>query len=366
MKTIMIFIFLCMGALLFFGSCSNSISPTGDTLPPIKTFDNCPPPEMLPNGQGAKNVPKYIHIEQKRSFDGSKIAYTISENRIGVADVKTGEIQVFNPNTMMPSGFRFNGCFGLCWCPYDNNKLALNFVTGFDTVIDGNKRSFYGQNLFILSIKENRLSRVNLPNVGFAGPNEFEVYDWVKGSTPSADSILLACGYGQNLFIGIFVLQTNTLVHLSEIENLIQSSAFPAVFSFSPDRKHFLIFKEGGPVYADDILLPLDDTYDILEYISWSPDSKKLVLTGYFNKGEGHVGVIDMDKWFRERPSVLPIQKIDFRKRFCMYNLSSYTTIDAEFLTNTTLAVSMHHDGDMISPLWEITTDGRLLRQLTR
>jgi hypothetical protein len=40
--------------------------------------------------------------------------------------------------------------------------------------------------------------------------------------------------------------------------------------------------------------------------------------------------------------------------------------LKAEFTSNTTLAVNMHHDGDMFQTLWEITTDGRLLRQLTK
>jgi hypothetical protein len=74
--------------------------------------------------------------------------------------------------------------------------------------------------------------------------------------------------------------------------------------------------------------------------------------------------MIDVEKWLRERRTFVPLEKIDFQKRFCMYNFGG-GTIDAEFITNTTLAVSNHHDSDVLCPLWEITTDRRLLRQIT-
>jgi len=53
---------------------------------------------------------------------------------------------------------------------------------------------------------------------------------------------------------------------------------------------------------------------------------------------------------------------INLRKLFCKY---TYLGLYAEFLSNSSLILSMHNDGDAIAPLYEISLDGKIIRQIT-
>ena len=57
-----------------------------------------------------------------------------------------------------------------------------------------------------------------------------------------------------------------------------------------------------------------------------------------------------------------PISMINFQHSFCTY---SFWGIWPEFITDSTIAVSMHKDGAEYSQLYEITIDGNMVRQLT-
>lgn len=359
MRTICISVFT--GVLLLLGSCADEVAPTIDPLPKIDTID-CPPPELLPEDSFGtrfpKNIPQFVYRQQRRSADGTKIACLLFDEGLKVTDIKTGNEQLFKFGEMIPDSIGFGGCFGMCWCPYDNNKLAVNCITGIDGA--------FGSNLFILSIRERTLTFINLPLTLKSGASDMNIFGWMKGSTPNSDSLLLRYWSENSGSVrGIVVLQEKKIVPILEFTGFIEKIGLPSFFLFSPDRKHYIGVKDEG-IFIDGVLLTLEDTLDQIDYISWSPDSKKIAITGFFRHSYGRVGVVDVSKWLEGNQSILPIQKINFKERFCMYNLYSDGKSDAEFLTNTTLAVSMHHDGDMISPLWEITTDGRLLRQLTK
>jgi hypothetical protein len=370
MKYTLISFLLFISALFFIGSCSDGVSPTdGTTLPKIDTFD-CPLPKVLQGGTGGyANPPSILHHLQRRSADGSKIAYLVYAHSIRVLDIKTGTEQEFKLSKMLPPEIRFSGCFDICWCPYDNAKLAFTGVTYIGGV--------FAENLFILSTKQSTIDIIDLPFAStFGVEGGIWINGWLNGSTPASDSIFLNYGSGSSTIKpysirGIVVLQEKKIVLIPQVDKLLKEIRY-ADFLYSADKKHLAALKPSGGtpyfagVYIDGERLPLSDTINLINYASWSPDGKKLAVSVELYRGQDQVIIIDVDKWLRERPAILQVEKIDYRKRFCMYMLSGEGTTDAEFLTNTTLAVSMHHDGDMISPLWEITTDGRLLRQLTK
>jgi len=369
MKNIFLLITLIIG-LLFFGACGDGIAPIcGDTLPKIDTLD-CPYPEYLPAGQGPKNRPAKSHKLQRLSPDGTKIAYVVNENIIKIITLKSGAVETYIPKNMMSPNVLFNGCFDLRWCPYDDNKLCLMFVTTIDTTGKG-RIGAYGQNLFILQRKENTFEKIGLPYASQTGPTTLLLYGWLKGSTPSVDSLFLLYGTDSWYLSGIIIPQEKKNVLISEFDKL-GSYGFLTDYLYSPDGQHsaaliqqMRVSPYGSNILIDGIpLLFAEDTVDLLSRLSWSPDGKKLAVTLSARGKWESVWVIDVEKWIRERPVFAPVEKIDFQKRFCMYNFGG-GPIDAEFITNTTLAVSSHHDGDMLCPLWEITTDGRLLRQIT-
>ena len=95
--------------------------------------------------------------------------------------------------------------------------------------------------------------------------------------------------------------------------------------------------------------------YDI-EHASFSPDGKLVAVSGIINDTTyDQVFIYDVGTHSL-------VKTINFQKSFCMYNLWG---VYAEFITDSTLAVSMHKDSAESSPLWEITIDGRIVRQLT-
>ncbi len=78
--------------------------------------------------------------------------------------------------------------------------------------------------------------------------------------------------------------------------------------------------------------------------------------------GVRQVWIADIDRYFKDHLSTVPLKIIDFQKDFCAYN--AWGTW-AEFRTNSTIAVTMHHVNEDASYIYEITTDGAMVRQLT-
>jgi len=373
MKTLLLsYISFCLG-LLVFGSCGDGLAPTDrDNLPKIDTFD-CPPLKYTID-ELLVNPPSKVHSLQRVSPDGAEIAYVVNENIIKITNVTTGIVETYNPKGMMDSNVYFNGCFDLRWCPYDNNKLCFMFVTAIDTLGSGGRKK-YGQNLFILYRKENRFNRIDLPYASKAGPESLSLYGWFSNSK-LIDSFFIGYSTYTSIFTGIIVPQEKKVTTILDF-NKLRYIGFVEDFSYSPDHQHTAALLQqvkvppyGSIIYIDGVPLKFSDsTLHLLNRASWSPDGKKLAISLRLDeiniKNYETVWVIDVEKWLRERPAVVPVEKIDFQKRFCMYGFPTEGGIGAEFLNNKTLAVSCYYDGDLLCPLWEITTDGRLLRQIT-
>lgn len=108
----------------------------------------------------------------------------------------------------------------------------------------------------------------------------------------------------------------------------------------------------------------------LIHFASWSPDSKKLALSVEIKEAMSvawndlrynEIWVIDVERYMQENSEFVPKTIINLRKLYCMYSSQTW----AEFITDSTLAVSMYKTSDNFSYLYEITTDGRMVRQLT-
>ena len=104
----------------------------------------------------------------------------------------------------------------------------------------------------------------------------------------------------------------------------------------------------------------------MIKNVTWSPNGKRIALSVLPKQGgpKGtfeQIWILDAEKILQDRPDTHSVYIIDLQTRFCSY---SFLGCHAEFITDSTLAVSMHPDGGS-SPLWEISTTGRKIRQLT-
>ncbi|MBI3259281.1 MAG: hypothetical protein HYZ54_07410, partial [Ignavibacteriae bacterium] len=254
MKILYLYSIICIGVLIF-ASCGDGIAPVGgEVLPKIDTFD-CPKAEFLPDGQGPKHPPGISHKLQRRSPDGSKIAYIVNEKRIKILHLKTGILETYDPSTMMPTNTTFIGCYDIRWCPYDDNKLCCMFVTGIDTT---GKQGFgvYGQNLFILYRKESKFEMVDLPFCSKTGHDGLFIYGWLRGSTKSIDSLFLLYGTSSFYVSGIIILQEKKIVPIAEFDK-IGAYGFLKDFLFSPEHQHSatLVNQLNSPPYGNNIFI---------------------------------------------------------------------------------------------------------------
>ena len=110
--------------------------------------------------------------------------------------------------------------------------------------------------------------------------------------------------------------------------------------------------------------VPLDTTVPSIQAASFSPDGK-WVAYWVFPEGNGLPADTIFDQvWICPVSNPTKIEHvINFQCLYCTY---SFWGIWPEFISDSTLAVSMHHDGDSVSALWEIGLDGHIVRQLTR
>ncbi len=332
--------------ILIYG-CTETNKPT-DKSP-------CSLPEI--GWEGWANVP-VPHREQTVSYDLKKLAFVLGDGaRLEVCDLKSGDVQVIDIESKLPSNVLLIGVNNPTWCPYDNNRLLIHASTSTDTNLDG-KRYVYGQNLYILSLDGSEFKKVT-PNIFGKAGGDFGAPIWLVGSNNNLDSLLF---WGPRIYIP----QKDSFIN-SVFENFIY---------YSHDQRKIITaeFKSGQGVYfLNGKPLIFNEKYASINKISFSPDGKLIAVStrpsqpGVTPLEEEYrfheIWIGDAEKFLNENQDTMQVSIINLRKNFCMYALHS--ALDAEFITNKTLAVSMHKDGDDYSFLWEITIDGKIVRQLT-
>jgi hypothetical protein len=143
MKTITLSCIIAVfGALLFLGSCSDGVSPTGGTtLPKIDTFDCHPDTVVNPwGGYMPKNIPSTGDNIQRCSYDGRYLAsasniYKTETNNynivLAILDLQTGVVEKYDIDKMINElGASSLGPSYFTWCPYSNDRIAFMCVTG--------------------------------------------------------------------------------------------------------------------------------------------------------------------------------------------------------------------------------------------
>ena len=345
-----LYILFVIAFLYLIQSCSDNIEPN-----PVIT--DCPLPDYYHDIN--LSTPPEPHMEQSLSSNGDKLAFLLGFNPsiLEILDLKTGLKYAVDIENRLPSNIKLLGIGKSIWCPYDNNRLLIHISTRTDTVGDG-KKYVYGQNLYILSLDGSEFIRITPKKFGKAGSSSgFGIGAWLIESSISEDYILID---------SIFIPQK---------EIFLPNKSKWRFISISKDNKNYLTCEWVGVVNGrsvwryriNDDILKFSEVPELINYVSWSPDSKKFALT--ITPGDSiindssrfrEIWFIDVEKFMNEKPDTVPVQIINIRKKFCMYG-----GIWAEFLTNSTLAVSMCGPHDNFSYLWEITTDGKKVRQLT-
>lgn len=356
-------LFLVITLCIILASCEDEPThpiekkPQDTTQQKPDTLD-CPEPEH--DDRGDWFSPLYGADRPRLSHEGKKLAYRINEGAIHVLDLQSLQDRTLDIRAMTQApGFSLIAVGTVLWCPYDSDRLLVHTAGFTDTAGDGNFA--YGQHIFIVSLLKNSAQNVTPSAFGKAG-GDFLLYSWLVSTNILQDSIFLLYdlpndgGFRQGIYVP--QLQTITNTNFPEVRSFQQSKAGINYFGVS-SASPFI-----GDTYLNGKLLTLPS--ESINYMSWSPNAKKIALS-VMPKGDPaklrfeKIWVLDADKFLKE--NVINIDTIDLQKRFCMYSFGG--GISAEFITDSTLAVSMHKDKSVSSNLWEITLDGRMKRKLT-
>ena len=319
----------------------------------VTVYQSCDCPAPLQSTATGYRRPRTGYANQYVSVDGHYLSHTINgagSNGLFLLDLKTLEDKIYPFRTMMPDTADWledNRLVYSIWCPYDGNKIYLQCSGSYK---QGGKYRGYIYN--ILTKDCIRIKPSNSPI-----KEEFKSYGWMRGSTEFFDT-----------------LQTGTTVYVPQ-EDKYYPSYYPSGLVQSPYTDDEFIYSGGGTGNYD---LTINSTHLYLStqivdifHVSWSPNKKELALTVRPNsppENPDYIGSFP-EVWIMDivgmqtDPSQSTVYRLNFQNLFCKY---SFWGIDAEYITDSTLAVSMHKDGDAVSPLWEITDRGKVVRQLTK
>ena len=306
--------------------------------------------------------PAVADVDQKISLDGKKLAFinNIGSEYFSILDLQTLQLKSVFLKDILPdtaSWLKNSICQGLRWSPYSPDKLFLICLEYRIT------RSDYNGVGYIYNLTTKNVTKVNpskYGKFGLEGGNNMR--NWLRGSREGFDSILL-----------------DTAIYLVQ-----QDSMYPRPLGYQRSITQSLhtddiIGTNGFSQVTDELDIYLNSIYFHESHsitqggpMSFSPNGRKIALTVTprtppLNQEQIYIYGFP-EVWIIDRNSTatgdeFASYKLNFQDLFCTY---SFWGISAEYITDSTLAVSMHKDGDAVSPLWEITDKGRIVRQLTK
>ena len=329
---------------LIFINCGTSQAPesacTCDCLPPKKSSFGV-------------HIPALTHRGAKRSPDGKTLAFVINDGAeiFGLLDLTTYETTYISLKDIHPN-YPAGGstCGDLFWSPYSSDRIYLHCVEFYDS----SGQTLAVQNGYIYDFRKSKATRITPSMYGHYGSkNIFNFYGWLKGSTEQTDSFLL-----DNK---IYVPQEDKFYPLP--------LSYSEVISQSLNTNDFFIYKRDSIQNNPPLLIINSERYffgnHMIGYVMprWSPSGSTLAFSvkNDFPPTNPNDPSTYEEVWIVD-VKTLSSYRLNFQQLFCTY---SFMGIYAEFLTDSTLAVSMHKDGADFSPLWEITTKGKLVKQLT-
>jgi len=316
---------------------------------------------------------------QQLSPDGKKLLYLVDQGDAGahILDLKSLEDKVIIVHGGLPGEQDF-GESGLSWCPYDPDLLAL-VVTSFIDTNNSGQSTVYVNNLFTYRISTGESQLVTPQVLKPYGPATLSLYSWTAGSKRNSDTLLIGFKITESNsdsgFYGLFIPESQSLISVVIPRNGNDTTILAISHdghqiwgidtTFGPHKIRYLL---------DSSIIVGPRRIQTLWHASFSPNAKLVALTvDPAGTGGGGLPLYDnnWDTVFQQvwifssdnpHPDSSQMKIINFQCLFCTYNFHGAW---AEFLTDSTIAVSMHHDGDTNSWLWDITIDGRIVRQLT-
>ena len=318
----------------------------------------CPIPVGDTTAGFGRRIPPYADLMPRLSPDGKHLAIIDGEyDSAWVIDLTTLErkpIVIHTGLPQVPQTYTY-----ITWCPYDPDLLAIS-VDLEDTFYNA---GIYGYgNIYTYRLSSGECHRITPQIFGPVGDTSeiIGLSSWRENSHSGSDTLEVSSWRIQRDSTLFFIPQTQAIFRTPWYGNLL-------TFVQSRSGKHSLLghnwYPTGSYYLNDSSLTLLDSSIESLDWASFSPNEKLLTLSVRPNGQGPPADTVFPQVWvYRVDSMSAPPIVINFQKSFCMY---SFWGIDAEFITDSTLAVSMHKDGDESSPLWEITLDGRIKRQLT-
>lgn len=329
----------------------------------------CPRPINDPKeGEGSfgRKIP-ITDFMWKLSSDGKRIGYAHG-GALAVLELSDRSYRVLEQELLFPDNEKPTLIYHPSWSPYESDVLMFKVNSLIDTSQETSSITVHNVYKYNLTTKE--LERMTPPFLGKYGPYSMGWYGWRAGSMPGSDTIMISLNSklspdGKH-FYGLYVPQTGYMERIP----LPVSGSYEVL---SDDGQHrFLMLTDsntGRPAWpgtVDGIPLNFAQPIDSMRSpnVLFSPSGKYVLFDVHFND-EGPPGDSLYEQlWISNvGDPANPVHIINLQRLYCTY---SFSGIHPRFLTDTTLAISMHKDEAKYSPLWEIAIDGRMIRQLTR
>jgi len=355
-----------MGKIILFFFCLISVLPVSAQIIPADT--GCPPPYYFATGY---LIPQYGFMEQKLSPDGKYLSFVLNQSDgIFLLNLSTLEQKNITCYGNLPGEIKADDATfdPVSWCPYDSDLFAINGGSEIDT---GGGNYFGVENIYTYRISTGESKRITPTIFPYGGTvwlygDNRSTEDWSHWSSAGNDTLLIAYTIPGRLqdsvFIGYYSPQTQKLIPKRKLTSsgLVDSII---IWAQSRDYTHMIWCKQDSvgravrPYYLDTTEIEFPRPIYAMGVGSFSPNSKLFAITI-----KGADTVWDQVWVYETKNPKAPISMINFQHSFCTY---SFWDIWPEFITDSTIAVSMHKDGAEYSHLYEITIDGNMVRQLT-
>lgn len=369
------FAFCCIAA--FITSCSDTVEP--DYNCPELAWANA---ELDPH----EVIPHTWQLNICSSPDGSFLAYHSEYGRPTVARVLNmqtgGEYEFPDLKDRLLPSFRLADTKVIDWCPYDKNRVLLYCTVGTENPITHKKR--IGAALFIYALDGSELQRLPFSDCDSIYNNIWVASKWLPRSRPGNDVFQIfaetkdGVGASKCLLYGYYHWQSNTFTEYPLPGNtdagtvdISQKEKYTLSMSNNPNnnsQKDMSYFINGKRVYLEGcsqlLFMP--------NICVFSPDETRLALlvsaneSGNYIRSDRRGGSYEI--WVYRIKDLLvsdashPTRRerqINLLRNFCAFPLPAM-----DYLTNTSFVVSLFKDPQS-SYLYEISTEGKMLRQLT-
>ena len=268
----------------------------------------------------------------------------------------------------MPSSTYLVGIGEFQWCPYSDESILVTLSTSTDT--NGSGNLIYGESLYLLDIKNGSITRTMPALMSICGATDMQLLSWLPTSSASNDTILIR--YRLKAFGGDPFAHKKYHVQSDRIEPVDNLNCLAGLCCFDKMSKMFAHIKtasvaEDYRLYIGSELVQLPH-FESIQYLRISRDGKYIALdvlpphTDSIRGLSSEIWLINTNKWLANKADTSYLSVINLQNINCSY---SFGGAYPEFLTDSTLALNLHKDGDATSPPYEVTFGGKLVRRIS-